>query len=378
MSAPKRETARSSSQTRAPLTGPRGSFRRALSILARRRLARLGAAAIAILLWFGVFADFFAADLPIFAVHHGETYLFPNVLEPTELVVETVEERQQGFSFAVWPVVHHGAYVETTERLQPPNRAHPFGTDAQGRDVFAQVLHGTRTVLGLALLCVALMVVLGTFAGALAGYFGGLLDVIVARLVETLTAFPAVVLVLAILALVARPSAAALVVALSLTRWTEVTRLVRAEVIRVAAQDYILAARALGASPLRILARHVFPNARAQAIVAGTFALSSTILVEASCDFLGFGLPSSAPTWGKVMAGLRDDSHAWWLFVFPGAALFVTVISQNVLGEALRDALDPHRSVSAGEARDDDDRPRPNDSSSSERESAIFQAAPRV
>ena len=364
-----------------PLTGPRGSFRRALSILARRRLARFGAAAIAVLLWLGTFADFFAADLPIVGVHHGETFFFANVTEPAALVMETEEEKRTSYEFALWPPVHHGPYVETDQRLKPPNREHPFGTDAQGRDVFAQVVHGTRTVLGLAFVCVALLVVLGTLAGALAGYFGGLLDLIVARLVETLTAFPAVVLVLAILALVARPSVAALVIALSLTRWTEVTRLVRAEVIRVSTQDYILAARALGASPLRILARYVFPNARAQAIVAGTFALSSTILVEASCDFLGFGLPSSAPTWGKVMAGLRDDGHAWWLFAFPGALLFVTVISQNLLGEALRDALDPHRSVAGGDERDADDahpRAASENASSGERESAIFQAAPRV
>jgi peptide/nickel transport system permease protein len=163
----------------------------------------------------------------------------------------------------------------------------------------------------------------------------------VSRSVDALSAFPTLILVLVVQAVVAHPTMGTLLTTLALTRWTEVARLVRAEVILVASQDYVLAARALGASPWRILRRHVFPNARAPILVAATFGIASVVLVDAALDFLHVGLPAPVASWGEMLGETRDHVSAWWLLAFPGLLLFVTVVSLNLLGEALRDALDP-------------------------------------
>ena len=159
-------------------------------------------------------------------------------------------------------------------------------------------------------------------------------------------------LVLVVQALVAHPSVATLLAAIGLTRWPEVARLVRAEVLLVSSQDYVVAARALGAGPWRILRRHVVPNAFAPILVAATFGVASVVLVEASLDFLRAGIPAANASWGETLSETREHIGAWWLLVFPGLAVFVTVLALNLVGEALRDALDPRlRATSAARAR---------------------------
>jgi peptide/nickel transport system permease protein len=264
-------------------------------------------------------------------------------------------EAELARGFVLRALVRSGPRETTGDVLRPPlaSVSHVLGTDTAGRDVFAVIVHGARVVMSFALLCVALLVAFGTLVGALGGFFGGIFDALVARSVETMTAFPTIVLVLAFQAMMPRASTLTLLLAISLTRWAEVARLVRGEVIAVSAQDYVLAARALGASPLRILVRYVFPNARAQALVSATFALAAVVLVEASCDFLGLGIEESSPTWGHLMAQARHHPAAWWLLAFPALALLVTVVSQNVVGEALRDALDPRGDGDAEIAREE-------------------------
>jgi peptide/nickel transport system permease protein len=304
-----------------------------------------------------VFADVLASDLPIACRFHGHLFLFPAATHPALLATYDAArfdaERAPG-DWAIQPLVRFGPEQTSTRgevaAMHPPRlfTEHPLGTDAYGRDVFARLVHGARTSLGAALFAALGFVAVGAFLGAFGGFFGGLLDGIVARLIEALSAFPTLVLVLIVQALVAHPSLWTLLAAIGLTRWPEVARLVRAEVLLVSSQDYVLAARALGAGPWRILRRHVVPNAVAPILVAATFGLASVVLVEASLDFLRVGLPPGSPSWGETLSETREHLGAWWLLVFPGMAVFVTVMALNLVGEALRDALDPRLRATVG------------------------------
>lgn len=323
-------------------------------------LARIGGLVLGCIALVTIFADVLASDLPIACRLHGELYLVPNVTHPAALAgydnARVAEEAAHARGdWAIYPMVRFGASQTAThgklDALDPPQPfgVHPLGTDGYGRDVLARLVHGTRTSLGAALLAALAFVLIGTTLGALAGFFGGAFDALVSRLVETLSSFPTLILVLVVQALVARPTMTSFLLAIGLTRWPEVARLVRAEVLLASSQDYVVAARALGASPLRVLARHVVPNAFAPILVAATFGIASAVLIEASLDFLRVGIPPGAASWGEMLSETREHLGAWWLLVFPGLAVFVTVMALNLVGEALRDALDPRlRAASAG------------------------------
>lgn len=313
--------------------------------LERSRPARVGVMTLAFLALVAIFADVLAADLPLACRIGGDLYLAPNVTQPGHLSGETVgslRARAGPGGFVLAPLVAHGPVRESTEISQGPRREHPFGTDSRGRDVFARVVHGTRASLTFGLLTALAFVAFGAGVGALAGFFGGFFDSVVTRLVEVITAFPTLILVLVVQAVVPRPSAFTMLVTIAATRWTEVARIVRAEVLFASSQDYAMAARALGASPLRVLRRHVLPNALMPALVAATFSLAAVILIEASLDFLHLGARLQAtPSWGQILGDARTESGAFWLLFFPGMALLATVLALNLVGEALRDALDP-------------------------------------
>jgi peptide/nickel transport system permease protein len=328
-------------------TPPPGGIRLALSGLRRHAIARFGAIALVSLFIVAIFADALAAELPIACRYKGERFLFANVTQPAELAgldCDSMRAADPG-GFQLPPLVCHGPAKEDESRaLREPFalRGHPLGTDAKGRDVFARVVHGTRTSLTFALVTALAFVALGTVLGAIVGFRGGPIDAMLARLVDTLTAFPTLVLAIGIQALVPKPSAATLFLAIGLTKWTEVYRLVRAEVQHAGTRDYVLAARALGATPTRVLVRHILPNTRSVAIVAATYGVASVVLAEASLTFLRVGREASAPSWGELLSQVRDHPAAWWLLAFPGLMLLVTVAAYHVVGEALRDVLDPH------------------------------------
>ena len=317
--------------------------------LAKSRLARAGALVVSCLALIAIFADVLASDRPIACHVHGTTYMMPNVTDAPALAsydnARIAAEAGPG-DWAIYPLVRFGPASphDAAAALRAPSLSggHFLGTDAQGRDVFARIVHGTRTALTVGMMAVIAFAGIGTILGALAGFFGGVMDSIVARLVETLTAFPTIVLVLVVQAVLPNPTIYTMLLTIGLTRWTEVARLVRAEVLLISAQDYVTAARALGASPSRVLRRHVLPNALAPAFVTSAFGIASVILIETSLEFLRVGLPNAqAASWGEILSEARGHDGAWWLVVFPGAIVFVTVAALNLVGEALRDALDP-------------------------------------
>jgi peptide/nickel transport system permease protein len=317
----------------------------ALAQLARSRLARIGGLILAVLAMVAVFADVLASGRPLLCRWKGTVYVLPAVTRPAALAeLDCADMRLQASpdDWIVEPLVAHDPDVAGTAALLPPlSQGHPMGTDRAGRDVFSRVVHGARTALGLGLTASLLLVAIGVVLGALAGFAGGLLDAVVSRTIEALMAIPALVLVLVVCALVPHPTTGTLIWTIALTRWTELARLVRAEVLLVLGNDYVTAARALGAGPTRVLRRHVLPNAVGPAIVAATFGVASVILVEAAVDFLGVAPPDTMASWGEALGEARASSGAWWLVVFPGTALLATLVALNLVGEAARDALDP-------------------------------------
>lgn len=231
--------------------------------------------------------------------------------------------------------------VNLNAHLQPPSGQHPFGTDNLGRDVLTRMIHGSRVSLIVGYSATALSLIIGSLLGALAGYYGGLADWVVSRLIEVVLCFPFLFLVLGIVALF-RPSIFTILIALALTSWTTEARFVRAEFLRIRELEYALAARASGAGDSRIIFRHLLPNALAPVIVSASFGVASAILAESALSFLGFGVAFPTASWGSILAVAHDYiEFAWWLVVFPGVAIFLTVAAFNLIGDRLRDVLDP-------------------------------------
>jgi peptide/nickel transport system permease protein len=219
---------------------------------------------------------------------------------------------------------------------------HLLGTDATGRDLLSRIVYGSRISLTIGFAAVAVAVTLGTLFGALAGYFGGFVDGLVMRVVDVLLSFPRLLLLILIITLYQGAGIFTVVVVLGATGWMEVSRLVRAQFLQLKQLDFATAARALGLGRARIIARHLLPNALAPVIVAATLGVGSTILTEAALSFLSLGVKPPTPTWGNIVSdGQGALSDAWWIATLPGLAIVATVICFNLVGDALRDALDP-------------------------------------
>jgi peptide/nickel transport system permease protein len=233
------------------------------------------------------------------------------------------------------------SYRETdpTHSLESPNGTHWLGTDTEGRDVFCRMLYGTRISLTIGVVAVAIYIAIGVALGALAGYFGGWVDMLVSRLIEVMITFPSFFLILTLAALIERRSIFHVMLIIGLTRWTGVARLVRAEFLRQKNLDYVQAALAMGFRSGRVIFLHILPNAVAPALVSATFGIASAILIESSLSFLGVG-DLSVASWGETLNTGRVQQKLW-LVLAPGAAIFFVVTVFNLLGEGIRDALDP-------------------------------------
>jgi peptide/nickel transport system permease protein len=231
--------------------------------------------------------------------------------------------------------------IDLRSRLAPPTRVHHLGTDDLGRDVLSRMIHGARVSLAVGLLATLIAVVVGSFFGAMAGYYGGAADWIVSRTIEVVLCFPFLFLVLGIVALF-KPSMTTLMIALGLTSWTSEARYIRGEFLRIREAEFAQAARASGARDGRIIFRHLLPNALAPVIVSASFGVAAAILTESALSFLGLGVPLPTASWGSILSAAGEHiDYAWWLILFPGLAIFSTVAAFNIVGERLRDALDP-------------------------------------
>lgn len=226
-------------------------------------------------------------------------------------------------------------------RLSAPSAMHIMGTDDLGRDVFTRVLFGTRISLTIGFVAVGISIVIGSLLGLIAGYYRGYFETIIMRFVDMMLCFPVFFVLLIVLAYVG-PSIYNIMVVIGLVSWMGVARLVRAETISIRERDFIIAARGLGLSPLRILLGHVLPNVVAPVLVAATLGVGGAILAESGLSFLGLGVQPPTPSWGNILMTGKDYIYfAWWLSVFPGLAILITVLAFNLLGEGLRDVLDP-------------------------------------
>jgi peptide/nickel transport system permease protein len=222
----------------------------------------------------------------------------------------------------------------------PPRRTFVLGTDGLGRDLWARLVYGARVSLAVGLLATALALTLGIAVGCAAALGGGVADAVLMRLVDLVLAFPRLFLLIAVVALL-RPGGWAIVLVLGGTAWMVIGRLVRAEILSLKRRDFVTAARAMGQRPLAILGRHLLPNAVTPALVAGGLLVGDVILAEAALSFLGLGIPEPVPTWGKTIADVTAGPfESWWLALFPGLAIALTVIAFNLIAEGLRDTLD--------------------------------------
>ncbi|MBF0506327.1 MAG: ABC transporter permease [Nitrospirae bacterium] len=225
--------------------------------------------------------------------------------------------------------------------LSPPDTVHPFGTDELGRDVLSRMIWGSRASLKVGFIAVGIAIAIGTVIGSAAGFYGGMIDSLLMRFVDIMLAFPVFFLILAVIAIV-EPSISTIMIIIGLTGWMDVSRLVRAEFLTLKERDFVSAARAIGASNPRIIFRHIIPNALSPVFVAATFGIAGAILTESGLSFLGLGVQPPDPSWGNILTSGKDNiTVAWWLSLFPGLAILITVLSYNLVGEGLRDALDP-------------------------------------
>ncbi|MDR7482253.1 MAG: ABC transporter permease [Armatimonadota bacterium] len=235
--------------------------------------------------------------------------------------------------------------VDGTRRLAPPGPAHPFGTDELGRDMFSRVLHGTRLSVSSGLFAVLLATGLGGALGALAGYVGGTADEVIMRLADIFLAFPALVMAMALVAVMG-PSLMHALLALAIVWWPQYARLVRILVVAAKEQVYVEAARATGVPEARIMLGHVAPNIVSPLIIKITLDIGTAILLAAALSFLGLGAQPPTPEWGSMITTGRNFMlEHWWYPTFPGGAIFLTVLGFNLLGDGLRDFLDPKLSV---------------------------------
>ena len=344
---------------------PRGFWGEAWLRFRRRRLAMTALLFVLALALVAIFSPAIVGTKPIVCKYKGSIY-FPclgyfnrgweNAIFTTDrfrnVYVGNLEEKDPD-SWAVWPLIYQdpqrrvregewpGQPENPTRNYGTPNRYNLFGTTPAGVDVFAIMVHGTRIALLVGFVSMGIAGFIGVTVGALAGYFRGWVDALLSRLIEIVLCIPTLVLILALIAVLPKVTIWHLMAAIGLTGWTSIARLTRAEFIKLREADFVAAARALGAGSGRIMFRHILRNAMAPVLVPLTFGIASAILIEGGLSFLGFGPPPPTPSWGRILALGQQNNTMWWLIVFPGLAIFLTVLAYNLIGEGLQEATDP-------------------------------------
>lgn len=319
----------------------------------KQRLAVLGMLITVLLFIVAIFAPLLANNRPLLARYNGHlsSPVFSGVsgaeaipwreMRPKRFFMIQRNLGQPG-DFAIWPPVPYSpTEYDLLESLSPPSSSHWLGTDDRGRDVLSRMIHGARISLSVGFVAVGIALAIGIVLGALAGYFGGWVDDVISRAIEILLTIPTFFLIIAIIAFLP-PSIYNIMAVIGLTGWTGVARFVRAEFFKLKQADFVLASKALGASHARIIFFHMLPNAMAPVLVSAVFGIAGAILTESSLSFLGFGVPPPTPSWGDILSQSRDYiEFAWWLTTFPGLAIFLSITAYNLVGEGLRDAMDP-------------------------------------
>ena len=245
--------------------------------------------------------------------------------------------------FAPWIAPYNPSKIDIKNILIGPSLSHPLGTDDLGRDVLSRMLWGGRISLQVGFVAVGIATLIGILFGSLAGYYGGIIDSIIMRAVDIMLSIPTIFLVLAVIAIL-EPSIINIMIVIGLTSWMEPARLIRAEFISLKEREFVVAARGIGATDGRIIMKHVLPNGLSPILVSATLGIGGAILVESALSFLGLGVQPPTPSWGSLLSSGKDNIEiAWWLSAFPGLAILVTVLGYNLLGEGIRDALDPRQ-----------------------------------
>jgi peptide/nickel transport system permease protein len=267
-------------------------------------------------------------------------YLIHPINDPTN-------DRERIAKYKLMPFIQYSPVESTPDQFSPPSWKHPCGTDSTGRDIAARMLHGARTSLSIGFIAQSVALLVGVTLGGLAGYYKGWIDIGVCRFIEIMDSFPPLLLILVVLSRFdSQNNMTIIMVVIGLTSWTGLARLVRGEFLRLGSQPFPQAARALGASDLRIIVRHLLPNSLGPIMVSSTFGVASAILIESSLSYLGFGMQAPTPSWGDILSDARRYmDFAWWLALFPGLAILITIMSYNFVGEGLRDAVDPRLKV---------------------------------
>lgn len=325
----------------------------------KRNSAVVALGVIVLMTLVALFAPVLANEKPILLTYQGVTYypavrdlfsvgLHPDLAKKGILATSTFLEkaRQEDGTRIVTPPIPYGP---KTSRLShrykgPGEHGHLLGTDDTGRDVASRLIHGARVSLSIGLVAMSISFVLGILVGSLCGWYGGWLDILLSRIMEIIESIPLLLLLLILLAAMDRPNLYMTMTIIGLTGWTGIARIFRGQVFKVRSMDYVSAARAMGSRLSFILLKHILPNAIAPVFVALTFGVASAILTESMLSFLGFSDPTFA-TWGEIVEQGRKHTDSKHLIIFPGVAIFTTVTAFNLLGDALRDAIDPRMSM---------------------------------
>jgi peptide/nickel transport system permease protein len=325
----------------------------------RRGRGVFGLVGVLLLIGVAVFAPVVANNLPIACRYQGKLH-FPALVQvlhtvpgldglvpvsrpfrwPTFDAKRELADNEQT-QWALWPIVPYGPLEITDEFLASPSAAHWLGTDEIGRDLVSRMVYGTRVAVLVGFVSMGIAAVIGVTLGALAGFFRGWVDLLISRVIEVVICFPVFFVILAALVWL-RPSIWNVMICIGLVRWTTIARYTRGEFIRLASEDYVAAARALGIPPRRIMFRHLLPNSLAPVLPTITFGVAGAILIEGGLSWLGFGVPVPEPSWGGILrAGYDNLGSAPHLVWPPCVAIFLGVLFFNLVGDGLRDAIDP-------------------------------------
>ena len=323
-------------------------WRRAWRHFKRNTLAVIGLWTALALVLIALLADVLANDTPYYMVYQGTQYfpLLQSGLDSLGIVTLPPELRHVDFTqlpaerTIFPPIPYRPNRINLLSPFAEPSATHWLGTDKLGRDVMAGIIHGARISLSIGFVAVGIAIGIGLTLGSLAGYFGGWVDLVISRLFELMLAIPTFFLLITIAATL-RPNIFYTMMVIGFTSWVGMARFTRNEFLKVRNLDYVTAAVALGTPTWRIVVRHILPNALAPVLVSVVLGIAAAILTESGLSFLGIGVPADLVTWGSLLNEARSNSFAWWLAVFPGAAIFLAVVAYYLVGEGLRDALDP-------------------------------------